>query len=141
MSLETPSRKIPSRRPYLIAGAICIILLLCGPYAITSISQKSICVSELRMIGGQERISKSLEFLRQRHLPYYSGPDCCTVGKGTSSFVPLGISAYLLHGKTHYVFIPKYESSRIVNGKYNAANWHIITTNTCGNPTNIGLDL
>jgi hypothetical protein len=128
-------RKIWLGLPIIIGAASLI------PYGLTLASPASLCLPEARVVGKNEKVRRAKEWLRSNSVMGYAGGGCCEVSKGGISFPELGFGAYVTQGKAHYVFVPKYPSSRAINGKKHEAEWNVVTVDTCGNPLNVGLDL
>jgi hypothetical protein len=125
----------------LIACAVIAIGLLALPFGLTAFTATSICFSQARIVGADEKIASATRWLQERRHPFVSRSDCCEVSKGANTFPSLGFGAYLLSGKAHYVFVPKTPDAQIVNGKHRPEHWNVVTVGGCGEPLAEGVDL
>lgn len=117
------------------------LALVAAPYALTALSSNSICFSDGRIIGAAEKIENSKRWLRSKAHPVANSRSCCEVSKGSNSFVPLGVEAYIASGKAHYVFIPKVANAALVGGLHRVEQWNVVAVDGCGLPLAVGVDL
>lgn len=122
--------------------AICLAIgLFATAYITTLLSHYSMCLPSMTLSSGKDKLRESIGYLRRRNIPYVIPKTCCEISKGKGEYPALGWAAYFLQGKSHYVFIPKYYSSDKINGKYSDKMWNVVTVNSCGKPTGLGVDL
>lgn len=124
-----------------IVSAAIAIGLLATPFGLTAFTTSSICFSQARLVGANEKIANAKRWLRERGHAVVSRSDCCEVSKGANTFPSLGFGAYLLWGKAQYVFVPKAPDARIVNGLHRPEHWNVVTVDVCGEPLAEGIDL
>jgi hypothetical protein len=125
----------------LIVWAVIAIGLLATPFGVTVFTTSSICFSEARVVGANEKIANAKRWLQERRHTFVNRNDCCEVSKGGNTFPSLSFGAYLLWGKAHYVFVPKAADAQIVNGLHRPEHWNVVTVDVCGEPLAEGVDL
>lgn len=115
--------------------------LLTAPYLMTALTPNSICFSETKIVGAQQKVAIAKRWLMKNGYPIANQPGCCEVSKGRETFLPIGLEAYLTAGKAHYVFVPKTSDARIVTGMHRTEHWNVVAVDSCGAPLSVGVDL
>jgi hypothetical protein len=99
------STKTKSALVTLLMALVCVLVV---PYAITTFGPQSICVSEARISGREDKIAGAVRYIQARqNSGTYPATKILTptgaVDKGTGDDPKLGWFSYFMSGESHYV--------------------------------------
>lgn len=116
-------------------------------YGVTMLGAGSICLSEGGWSDAPDKLRGARRYIEQHPLPDdhrqstalagLDQPSCCSIDKGGRDIPHLSFSAYILHGKTHYVHVPILGTIREQGREIPS----LITVDGCGNGLSAGVDL
>ena len=122
-------------------------IIVIAAYGITTFGAGSLCLSETGWSNAADKISGAKRYIERHPLPGrhrqsailagFNLPSCCKIDKGDVEIPDLSLSAFILHGKTHYVHVPMSETV----GKRSHQVASLLTVDGCGNGISHGIDL